>query len=505
MGKLNVTLLRYLTPSDFRVLTALEMGMKNHEVVPVTLVASIANLRHGGCHKILKELVKNKLIAWEHAKCPGYRLTYPGYDYLALKCLSSRDVIASVGNQIGTGKESDIYIVANAEEKQFALKLHRLGRTSFRKLKEKRDYLGHRKGASWLYLSRLAAMKEYAFMKALYENNFPVPKPEDFNRHCVVMELMNAYPLNQVHEVADPGAVYNDLMNLIVRLANHGLIHGDFNEFNTMLDDQDRVIMIDFPQMISTSHPNAEWYFDRDVRCVRDFFARRFKYESELYPTFSDIRSEGHIDVEVTASGYLKQWQVDLEDDFDEGDEETLRSGYDVEEKADTQSKDTYSPGEVLNTPGSDKNVATSKNDHKAQETRENPSTSGDNCFSRLSGGSAEEKDAETPATTSDSEDDDKLEKLGNREIRPYRDQSSMEHVNSHVQRVRSSNSVTSQTSHSTIMEPSLVRAKVKRSLKQKQKAIERRINRKGESGMWTSVRRDNEDTINQSLDSLWL
>lgn len=49
-------------------------------------------------------------------------------------------------------------------------------------------------------------------------------------------------------------------MNLIVRLANHGLIHGDFNEFNIMLDDKDNVTMIDFPQMLSTSHINAEWY-----------------------------------------------------------------------------------------------------------------------------------------------------------------------------------------------------------------------------------------------------
>lgn len=59
----------------------------------------------------------------------------------------------------------DIYIVANEEGEQFALKLHRLGRTSFRKLKEKRDYHRHRKNTSWLYLSRLSAMKEYAYMK----------------------------------------------------------------------------------------------------------------------------------------------------------------------------------------------------------------------------------------------------------------------------------------------------------------------------------------------------
>ncbi|XP_038079351.1 serine/threonine-protein kinase rio2-like [Patiria miniata] len=316
MGKLNVTMLRYLTREDFRVLTALEMGMKNHEIVPGSLVASIANLRHGGCYKLLKELVRNKLIAWEHGRYPGYRLTYPGYDYLALKALAARDVLTSVGNQIGVGKESDIYIVANEDGEQLALKLHRLGRTSFRKLKEKRDYLGKRRHASWLYLSRLAAMKEYAFMKALYDHGFPVPKPADFNRHCVVMELMNAYPLNQIHDLTDPASTYNDLMNLIMRLASHGLIHGDFNEFNLMLDDRDRVTLIDFPQMVSTSHSNAEMYFDRDVQCVRDFFLRRFQYESELYPKFSDVCLENSLDVDVSASGFTKDMQKTLEEEI---------------------------------------------------------------------------------------------------------------------------------------------------------------------------------------------
>lgn len=36
----------------------------------------------------------------------GYRLNNGGYDYLALKTLCSRDVILSVGNQMGVGKES---------------------------------------------------------------------------------------------------------------------------------------------------------------------------------------------------------------------------------------------------------------------------------------------------------------------------------------------------------------------------------------------------------------
>jgi len=55
----------------------------------------------------------------------GYRLTYGGYDYLAIRALSKRDMITAVGNQIGVGKESDIYVVSDPEGEQRVLKLHR--------------------------------------------------------------------------------------------------------------------------------------------------------------------------------------------------------------------------------------------------------------------------------------------------------------------------------------------------------------------------------------------
>ena len=64
---------------------------------------------------------------------------------------------------------SDIYVVADSEGVQRVLKLHRLGRVSFRAIKSKRDYLQKRKSASWMYMSRLAATKEYAFMKVRFD------------------------------------------------------------------------------------------------------------------------------------------------------------------------------------------------------------------------------------------------------------------------------------------------------------------------------------------------
>lgn len=335
MGKLDVSMLVYLTKDDLRVLIAVEMGMKNHELVQKSLIVSIAQVK-SGVGKILMDLCRKRLLQYESSgnRYSGYRLTNSGYDYLALKALAGRDVIKSFGNQIGTGKESNIYVVGDNDGETLCLKLHRLGRTCFRKVREKRDYHKKRKQMSWLYLSRISATKEFAYMKALYDRGFPVPRPIDFNRHCVVMQLVNGHPLQQITEVDDPAELYDKLMNLLLKFANHGVIHGDFNEFNIMVKDNGEPIIIDFPQMVSTNHPNAKEFFNRDVRCLQDFFRRRFNYESELAPDFLDIERVDALDAEVSASGMTRQMEKDILEHYLQDDEELESS--DEEESDDT-------------------------------------------------------------------------------------------------------------------------------------------------------------------------
>ncbi|XP_034398398.1 serine/threonine-protein kinase RIO2 [Cyclopterus lumpus] len=522
MGKLNVVVLRYLSRDDFRVLTAVEMGMKNHEIVPVSLLASIASLKHGGCNKVLRELVKHKLVAYERSKTvQGYRLNNGGYDYLALKTFCSREVLISVGNQIGVGKESDIYIVASPNDEQYALKLHRLGRTSFRNLKNKRDYHQHRKNMSWLYLSRLSAMKEFAYMKALYDRGFPVPKPVDYNRHAVVMELINGYPLCQVHKLQDPSSLYNEFMELIVKLANHGLIHGDFNEFNLMLDDQDHITMIDFPQMVSTSHVNAEWYFDRDVKCIRDFFARRYQYESELFPTFKDIRRSCSLDVNVSASGFTKDLERDgalldpagpeEEDDDDEEEEEEDEDGEEetdeeLEKEEDSVHLEEYKHA-LLELEG------LKVNDSPADiQNEENKSEKGE-----------EQKEIETTSTArSDEEPDKNLEEelneakdecpeladlsTSNKEFKPFRDSDSLLHMADHRRMRTDSEGTVGSIGGCSTIPPEIVRQKVRMQLTKQQKAAQRRRLQKGEANLVTETRRENQSNIKSSVDcaSFW-
>jgi hypothetical protein len=94
---------------------------------------------------------------------------------------------------------------------QLALKLHRLGRTSFRNVRQKRDYLRSLTASyNWLHLSKLSALKEFAFMRALGEHGFPVPRACELNRHAVLMSLVPATPLTQVRELANPPARHPD-------------------------------------------------------------------------------------------------------------------------------------------------------------------------------------------------------------------------------------------------------------------------------------------------------
>ncbi|CAA9987014.1 serine/threonine protein kinase RIO2, putative [Plasmodium knowlesi strain H] len=286
--KLDISCFCFLSKNEYRVLTAIEMGMRNHEYLPVSLIASIANLRKEGITSVLKKLLKNKLISHENKKYDGYKLTYLGYDFLALRAFINRGTLKSVGNQIGVGKESDIYICKDISGNLLCLKIHRLGRISFRTIKNNRDYYGKKNFRNWLYLSKIAATKEYAYLKALYENNFPVPKPYDLNRHMILMSYVNGYPLSHV-KISNPFKIIDVLINTIIKFAKANIIHGDFNEFNILIDDDEKITVIDFPQIVSLQHANAKLYFDRDVRGVVNHFYKKYKIKIEDYPVYEDV------------------------------------------------------------------------------------------------------------------------------------------------------------------------------------------------------------------------
>ncbi|GFO24559.1 serine/threonine-protein kinase rio2 [Plakobranchus ocellatus] len=428
-------------------------------------------------------LIKKYLLQFSFVD-NGYRLTNAGYDFLALKVLTEKNVVSSVGNQIGVGKESDVYIVADDEEHQYALKFHRLGRTCFRQIKNKRDYMKYRKSASWLYLGRIAATKEYAYMK------------------------------------------------------------------------KDRVTMIDFPQMISTSHPNAEMYFDRDVDCIRRFFAKRFNYESELYPSFSDLERMGTLDVEVAASGFTKAMADEFNQTMaeigvldaneantagDNGEGSDDSDQYDsAAEELEEMGEDEEEDGAVP--PGTDPNIlkwlAQSQDSSESLEAhmavlgfQEEPSETvsavpaldgqpsidavvSDSLDTGLKEkvqpviGNCEEDMDKTESKIEEDEMAESLEDLSktNRQVRPFRNEEYQNHENEHIKAKKSDKASTFTPSIAcSSIPPELARQRIRTQAKRKQQAQQaKRVRKSGEAAAATDQRRENRDEIKQSLDAVW-
>lgn len=158
-----------MTKEHIKVLASIEMGMRNHEWVPTALVERMAHYKRSVVKASLETLLKYKLVAHQSKPYDGYKLHFLGYDFLALSVFKKLGVVERVETKVGVGKESDIFLCRNSQNKILVLKLARLGRTCFRTVKNNREYIKNQRHYNWLYLSRLSAMREFRYMQVLYE------------------------------------------------------------------------------------------------------------------------------------------------------------------------------------------------------------------------------------------------------------------------------------------------------------------------------------------------
>jgi RIO kinase 2 len=72
------------------------------------------------------------------------------------------------------------------------------------------------------------------------------------------------------------------LRNIKVTHQKAGLIHSDLSEYNILIKPNGRLLIIDWPQSVSTDHPNAQDYLKRDVLNILACFRRKAGPEPDL-------------------------------------------------------------------------------------------------------------------------------------------------------------------------------------------------------------------------------
>ncbi|MGZ4850770.1 MAG: RIO1 family regulatory kinase/ATPase domain-containing protein [Candidatus Bathyarchaeia archaeon] len=274
-AEIAVKVFRELESEDFRILNIIESAMSKREFVPTEQIQKYAKLPMDRIQFTLSKIHKLGLIYQTKGAYVGHTLNYVGYDCLAINTLVKAGVINSFGQILGVGKEADVYDALNGEGKRIAVKFHRLGRISFRQTRRKRGYA--REHSSWLFLSHIAAEKEFQAMQLVYKNGVSVPEPLSHNRHVIAMGMIEGAELSKYSEIGKPEKVLKEILRNVRRtyLKAH-VIHADLSEYNIILRPDGHILIIDWPQYVMADHANAEELLERDLKNIITFFSRRF-------------------------------------------------------------------------------------------------------------------------------------------------------------------------------------------------------------------------------------
>ena len=279
-------LVSLLNKSDFKILKVFASSLKNRQFLNLPTLSQYLNLSQSLIEHHLKRLVKFGLISKSNI---GYTLLVTGLDIYVLKILSNSNIITAIGPQIGIGKEAEVYLAHDSLDQDKILKMFRLGRSSFKQIKRKRDV---KTGTnSWLLLNIETAKKEYDILTYLKDSSTAFPSPLYRSFHCIVMEPIYGSRLSDIENLDYPELVLEKIISNMTIAYRKGYINGDLNEYNILVNDNN-IFILDWPQAVRVDTTNADVLLTRDVNNIIKFFSRKFKIEGDIHNIINIIKGK---------------------------------------------------------------------------------------------------------------------------------------------------------------------------------------------------------------------
>ncbi|MFA6268284.1 MAG: serine protein kinase RIO [archaeon] len=179
---------------------------------------------------------------------------------------------------ISTGKEGHVFRCVSGKN-YYALKIFKVDTSDFRHMTEyiigDERFKDVRKDK--LEIVKLWTKKEYRNLEDFTRAKIRVPLPIAWNRNCLLMEFIgqNGEPAPRVKDKAfsDPEKQYEILVEYLARMINARLVHSDLSEYN-MLNNEEELVIIDVGQAVTTMHPNAKMFFERDIQNLSKYFSK---------------------------------------------------------------------------------------------------------------------------------------------------------------------------------------------------------------------------------------
>jgi RIO kinase 1 len=208
---------------------------------------------------------------------------------------SRKKIIDQIEFCIATGKEGNVFRCKSGNN-FYALKIYKVETSDFKHMMDyiigderfkeiKKDKLG---------IIQTWTRKEFKNLEELTRARVRVPLPIAFKRNCLIMEFIGDeglaakkakdYPFENMQEK------YELMCNYLSKMVKKKIIHADLSEYN-ILNNNEELVIIDVGQAISTLHPKAKDYFDRDIQNLSNWFKKK-GVDTSFEKMYADIKSK---------------------------------------------------------------------------------------------------------------------------------------------------------------------------------------------------------------------
>ena len=207
------------------------------------------------------------------------------FDHAALLCiykLITSKVIETLDHPISTGKEGNVYRATSPDGTLLAVKMYRTSTATFKNIMKYIDGNPRYRNIprKRRQLISVWAKKEYNNLARLIKYHVSVPQPIHVLKNILVMEYIGnefgAAPMLKDVPMEDPDDLYLRVIEEYFKVYNNArLVHADLSEYNILLTEEGRMVLIDIGQCVVREHPEAGTWFVRDMKNISRFFARR--------------------------------------------------------------------------------------------------------------------------------------------------------------------------------------------------------------------------------------
>ncbi|MFX1488011.1 MAG: RIO1 family regulatory kinase/ATPase [Promethearchaeota archaeon] len=189
--------------------------------------------------------------------------------------------LSRIEGVISAGKEANVYLAYDKNEKEVAVKIYKIDNNTSRWMRKYivGDPRFKKVPHNVSKIIFLWASKEFKNLKRAHKAGLSVPMPIHISNNILIMEYIGfesipAPLLKDIKNPKEPSILFNEILNFIKILYQKAkLVHGDLSEFNILYHNQ-KLVVIDISQAVSIQHPKAEVYLARDIKNIFNYFKK---------------------------------------------------------------------------------------------------------------------------------------------------------------------------------------------------------------------------------------